>query len=372
MTADMVMLVEHAGKAMFTRFGIPVPDGYVVGSPSEIRETTKPMVAKAQVLAGGRGKAGGILFGSNQGELERAVTSLLGMRMGGEQVSKVLIEERLNVVEEYYVSISVDRSAGIPMLMVIPYGGIEVETTESQSILKWNIHPFIGLPEYVCRECAAHLVLGPHQATHLEKVLTSLWRLFWAMDCDLAEINPLVRTGLGDLIAADAKVTIDDDAMFRHPELSRESEERTPLEMEAMSLGLSMIQLDGKVGVVANGAGLTMATLDNLALHGSSGGVFLDLGGTDDEKVVEGALSLLSRASQRVILVNIFGGITKCDTVAEGIVAARKRLDITTPIVIRIRGVNEDRGRSILAEDGIIAFEDLDDACKEAIRLEGV
>jgi len=371
LTADMVRLAEHAGKALFAKFGIPVPEGYVVRSLGEIRETTKPMAAKAQVLAGGRGKAGGILFGSNQEQLERAVTSLLSMRIGGEKVSEVLIEERLNIIDEYYVSISVDRSAGIPMLMVIPHGGTEVETTESQNILKWNIHPFIDLPEYVCRECANQLILGPQQATHLEQVLTSLWRLFWAMDCDLAEINPLVKTGLGDLIAADAKVTIDDDALFRHPELPRESGERTPLELEARDLGLSMVQLDGGVGVVANGAGLTMATLDNLALHGSSGGVFLDLGGTDDEKVVEGALSLLSRASQRVILVNIFGGITKCDTVAEGIVAARKRLDITTPIVARIRGVNEDRARSILAADGIMAFEDLDDACKEAARLEG-
>lgn len=364
-------LTEHAGKDLFRRYGIPVPEGHTVREASEIDRVDWPTVVKAQVPVGGRGKAGGILFASTAEQARRAAGSIIGMDISGFRVEEVLLERRLNVDREMYVSITMDRSRRLPLLMIIKEGGMEVETADPSMMMSWPIHPLVGISGYVPREAAQALVLGPHLAVQLDSVLGSLWRLFWDMDCETAEINPLVKTMEGELVAADAKVVIDDDATFRHEGLGEAYAGATELEAEARSAGLSLVQLDGEVGVIANGAGLTMATLDNLELHGAKGGVFLDLGGTDDEQVVESALGLMAKAGQKVVLVNIFGGITKCDTVAEGLVAAKARLGLSTPMVVRVRGVNEERARQILADAGIRASKDLDEACRRVAEMGG-
>jgi succinyl-CoA synthetase beta subunit len=364
-------LVEARGKDLFRRFGIPVPEGYLARSPDEVRPPSKPMVMKAQVRSGGRGRAGGIRFASGLDQMKRAVSEMLSMQISGEMVREVLVEERLNILREFYVSLSLDRSSGLPLLLVISQGGMEVEAVESTRTDSWHVHPFVGLQDHTARQAANFLLLDSEQSGQLRKLLNDLWTLFWEMDCELVEVNPLAMTMDGRLIAADSKVVLDDDALFRHPELPLNELGTTPLEIEAKAQGISLVQLEGDIGVIANGAGLTMATLDNLAIRGGKGGVFLDLGGTDDDKVVEGAMELILKARPKAILVNIFGGITRCDTVAEGLIAARRRLRIGIPLVVRVLGVNEAEALELLAAEGVKALYDLDEACAEVVRLKG-
>ncbi|MGD1059970.1 MAG: ATP-grasp domain-containing protein [Methanomassiliicoccales archaeon] len=362
-------LTEAQGKELFRRYGVPVPSGYLVRSAEEIKTLNSPVVVKAQVRAGGRGKAGGIRFASTDQQAKRAVADILAMSISGERVKEVLIEDRLNVMQELYLSISLDRSSRLPLLLAITQGGMDVESSGEAKANGWQIHPFIGVQDYVVREAAEFLGLGTEQARQLRTIVSGLYDLFLGKDCELVEVNPLVRTVDGRLVAADSKVIIDEDAAFRHPDLPSQDIDQTPLEREAREKGLSLVQLDGDIGVIANGAGLTMATLDNLSLKEGRGGVFLDLGGTDDEKVVEGALELMAKAGQKVILINIFGGITKCDTVAEGVIRAKGRLKDLPPLVVRVRGVNEEKAAAMLEAEGIKALHDLDEACTIAARF---
>jgi len=360
-------LIEAEGKQLFKRFGVPIPVGYLAKSTEEVIPPTRPMVVKAQVRSGGRGKAGGIRFASTAEQARKTVSDVLSMTIAGEAVKEVLVEERLNILREFYLSISMDRSVGLPMILAVSQGGMEVEEQEGRTAT-WHVHPFVGLRPHVGLELGTFFVLNSDQSAQIQSILSALWRLFWEMDCELVEINPLALTVDGRLVAADAKVTLDDDALFRHPEAVTTFPERTPLELEADRIGLTLVQLDGDIGVIANGAGLTMATLDNLAIRGGRGGVFLDLGGTDDEKVVEAALALLSRSNMRAVMVNIFGGITRCDTVAEGIIRARAKLTLDVPLVVRIRGVNEEKAAEMLAAEGVKALHDLDEACQTVIE----
>ncbi|MCX6652066.1 MAG: hypothetical protein NT137_01755 [Methanomassiliicoccales archaeon] len=364
-------LIEARGKELFRRFDIPVPEGYLARSPDEVRPPSKPMAIKAQVRSGGRGRAGGIRFASGLDQMKRAVSEMLSMQISGEMVREVLVEERLNILREFYVSLSLDRSSGLPLLLVISQGGMEVEAVESTRTNSWHVHPFVGFQDHIARQAADFLLLDSEQSGQLRKLLNDLWTLFWEMDCELVEVNPLAMTVDGRLIAADSKVVLDDDALFRHPELPLDELGTTALEIEAKGRGISLVQLEGDIGVIANGAGLTMATLDNLAIRGGKGGVFLDLGGTDDDKVVEGAMELILKARPKAILVNIFGGITRCDTVAEGLIAARRRLRIEIPLVVRVLGVNEAEALELLAAEGVKALYDLDEACVEVVRLKG-
>jgi len=363
------MLLEHSGKELFRRYGIPIPDGYLVRDPKDILPVTKPVVVKAQVQVGGRGKAGGIRFASNYEQAQKATQEILDLKISGKAVTSVLIEERLNVFREIYISITMDRSRRLPILMIIKQGGMDVESAPAEQVMTWTVHPFVGLSDYIAREAAADLQLDDAPTRQLSELLKRQWKLFWEMDCDLVEMNPLVQTADGRLIAADAKVVIDEDAAYRHPEIDFRELDRTPLEQEAHGKGLALVELDGNIGVLANGAGLTMATLDWLSSFDAKGRVFLDLGGTDDEKVVEEAMVLMAKATPKVILVNIFGGITKCDTVANGILAARNRLGVNIPIVVRIMGVNEEPAQLRLQQGGVVAFHDLDQACEKAASL---
>jgi len=364
-------LKEYEGKELFRRFGIPTTQGYLARKPEDVKEVTSPVVVKAQVQIGGRGKAGGIRFASTQDQVRKAMTDIIGMKIAGHKVEEVLVEERVSVDREFYLSIFLDRGSRLPKLMIVKEGGMDVESSDPATVMSWPLNPFIGMPEYVGREAAQEIVLDTTPTKQLADILERAWQLFWQMDCELLEINPLVRTHDGRMLALDAKVVLDEDATFRHPDVAVTEEERNPLEAEARALGLSLVQLDGDIGVVANGAGLTMATLDVLALHGAKGGVFLDLGGTDDKEVVQKALELVLKAEPRVVLVNIFGGITKCDTVAEGIIEAKERLDIRASLVVRLRGVNEAKAVGMLRDKGVLAMHDLDEACSLAAKSRG-
>ncbi len=347
-----------------------MPQGYVVSQANQIKDLTEPVVIKAQVLVGGRGKAGGVKSAFNSLEARTAAQEILSLSIAGQPIKKVLVEERIEVKREIYFALAIDRSLGLPMLMVSSEGGVEIESVPDDAIKRWSIHPFIGVRDYLLREVVDALSLQGRTAEKMRAILNKSWELFWKIDCELLEINPLVVKQDDDLIAADAKLIINDDALYRHSEVQW-AEEASPLEQLAKQLGISLVQLSGNIGVIANGAGLTMATLDNLSLYGGKGGVFLDLGGTDDPKKVEDAFYLMAKASPKVILLNIFGGITKCDTVAQGVIDARKRIGARTPLVARIRGVNEDLARSMLIAAGITALTDLDEACRKASELGG-
>jgi succinyl-CoA synthetase beta subunit len=362
-------LKEYDGKELFRRFGIPTTEGYLVKKPEDVRDVKSPLVVKAQVQAGGRGKAGGIRFASDMEQVRRAVSDIIGMEIGGQKVTEVLIEERVSVDQELYLSILLDRGTRLPKVIIIKEGGMEVENVDPSMLMEWSLNPFIGMPDYIAREAALEIVLDSVPTSQLIEILQKAWRLFWEMDCELVEINPLVRTNDGRMLALDAKIVLDDDATFRHPELKSIEEGRNQLELAARSKGLSLVQLDGDVGVIANGAGLTMATLDVLALHGAKGGVFLDLGGTDDKNVVREAMALASETKPRVVLVNIFGGITKCDTVAEGIIEAKEKLALDFDLVVRVRGVNEEKAQDMLRRNGIIAMLELNKACEQAAKI---
>ncbi|NYT12859.1 MAG: ADP-forming succinate--CoA ligase subunit beta [Methanomassiliicoccales archaeon] len=361
-------LLEHQAKELFREYGIPTPCGYLVDNPNDVDDHIGDSVIKAQVLIGGRGKAGGIRFANDAESAREEVRNVLGMDIRGFKVRRVLIEERLHIARELYMGIAIDRSRGLPLLLASKEGGVEIESVKDELIGRWHLVPD-DKTDGIVNEITSFLALNGMKE-QVARLVESLWRLFWDKDCELVEINPLVVRKEGDMVASDAKIIINDDALFRHPELPIEEEDLTPLERRARDKGIAFVQLDGGIGVIANGAGLTMSTLDTLSLYGGKGGVFLDLGGTDDVAQVVEAFRLMVDASPKVILVNIFGGITKCDTVAKGIVQAKESLHISYPMVARIKGVNETEARRILEENGIFALQDLDRACRKASELE--
>ncbi|MDD1767640.1 MAG: ADP-forming succinate--CoA ligase subunit beta [Methanomassiliicoccales archaeon] len=364
-------LLEHRAKRLLDSYGVPIPEGYVVKTPEEVRDISYSSVLKAQVPVGGRRKAGGVIFVSTLQEARTAAAEILKLRVSGYSPKEILVERKLDIVREIYLSITIDRSGRIPLLMASSEGGIEIETVPDDKIWKWHIHPFVGVQTYQIREIRSFLRMEDPGGRELSDILKNLWKFFWENDCELAEINPLVLTKDGRLMAGDAKITINDDSLYRHKDLVDLEEELTPLERKAKESGIAFVQLDGNIGVIANGAGLTMATLDNLDLYGGRGGVFLDLGGTDDPKKAERAFELMIEASPKVILLNIFGGMTKCDNVAAGVLAVKEKLGISVPVVARIRGMNEQRGREMLSGAGMIAVKDLDEACRRASEIGG-
>jgi succinyl-CoA synthetase beta subunit len=330
-------LYEYMAKGIFKKHGIPVPEGYVIESPDEIRPFEGDIVLKSQVLVGGRGKAGGIKFASNMEEAKKLSAELLGMDIKGYKVRKLLIEPKIKILKEYYMSIIVDRSSREAMLIASKEGGVEIESVPDEKIFKRTINPLIGVQPNLIRALSYALGLDKEQSKDMARFVYGLWDAFTKEDADLAEINPLVLTPEG-FMAADAKFIINEDSMFRHKDVELVEEEYTPLEREAREKGIAFVQLDGNIGVIANGAGLTMATLDVLSLYGGKAGTFLDLGGTDDQEKVSEAFGIISEAPIDVVFLNIFGGITKCDTVANGVVKAIEKKPLKVPIVARLKG----------------------------------
>ncbi len=364
-------LYEYMGKSIFKQYGLPVPDSYLVEKESDIRAFSKPVVVKSQILLGGRGKSGGIKFAKSDGELRQAVKELLGSKIRGLTVTKVLVEEMLNIGKEYYVSIALNRTDRAPILIATSSGGVEIESVPEEEIFKRAIDPLLGYSDYIGREAAQFMKLSPELGKQFRGVLKRLYEIFVKEDCELVEINPLVQTKEGNLVAADSKVIMDSDSMFRHPDIDIIDPEKTPLELEAQGKGYSFVELQGDIGVIANGAGLTMATLDGLTLHQGKPRNFLDLGGTDSVDTVVNAFEMVMKANPKAILVNIFGGVTKCDTVANGIVEAKKRLSINKPIVVRLSGVHEEEGRKILADNGIESHPGMMQAIEGVVQKVG-
>lgn len=365
-------LFEYRAKAVLMKHGIPVPEGFVVTSPDQIRRISGPSMVKAQVLIGGRGKAGGIKPADNVDEAKKAAAAIIGMNIKGYIAREALIERRLDVSKELYLGVTIDRSRRCLMLMVSPDGGMDIESVPEERILMLPIDPLIGYQPFMARALTSFTGLPKEQQAELAQISERLVRLAIEEDAELAEINPLVVTKEGKLVAGDAKVTIDSDALFRHPEFGKAEEDMTPLEAKAKSLDIAFVQLDGNIGVIANGAGLTMATLDSINMFGGKAGVFLDLGGTDDPEKVKQAMILMKEANPKVVLLNIFGGITKCDTVAKGVLEAIEAEKITIPIVARIKGVNEEIARDMLKDAGMIPASGLSEAAelasKESLR----
>jgi len=365
-----VKIHEYQAKAILRQYGVPVPRGEVSFTPKEAagiasRLGAGPYVVKAQIHAGGRGKGGGVKIAQSVAEVESLASQLIGMTLvtpqtgsEGKRVKRLLVEEGLQIVSEIYLGVVLDRNQGVPVLMASSEGGVEIEEVARRSpekLLKAAIRPGFGLQAFQGRKLAYGLGLGA-QADKALKLMTSLVRAYEDTDASMAEINPLVVTRSGDLIALDAKMNFDDNALYRHPNLRelRDLDEEESLEVEASRFGLNYIKLHGEVGCMVNGAGLAMATMDIIQLAGGAPANFLDVGGGASTEQVSNAFRiLLSDASVRAVLINIFGGIMRCDIVAEGVAAAASRMGVKVPVVVRLEGTNVEEGRKILLKSGL-------------------
>jgi succinyl-CoA synthetase beta subunit len=356
-------LVEYQGKQYFARFGLPVSPGGVADTVDEAVAAAEaagyPVVVKAQVQVGGRGKAGGIKLADDADEVRRHAGAILGMDIKGHVVERLWVEHASDIAEEYYASFTLDRSAKQHLLMLSAQGGVEIEqvaASDPDAIVRRHVDPVDGLSLDAAREAAAEARINPAAVDGVAAVLVDLYRCYTEGDCDLAEINPLVLKPTGEVHALDAKVSLDGNAEFRHPEWAefKATEQLDDRERLAREKHLQYIGLEGSVGIIANGAGLAMSTLDVVNQVGGAAANFLDIGGGADADVMAAALEVInSDESVRSILVNIFGGITRGDEVANGVVAALGRVRLRAPIVIRLDGTNADEGRRIIADAGI-------------------
>jgi succinyl-CoA synthetase beta subunit len=378
---------EYQAKELLSIYGVPVPAGGVAYTEAEAVEVAKRLggnawVIKAQIHAGGRGKAGGVKLVKSEAEVAEAAKSLLGRRLvthqtgpEGRDVKRVYVEAACDIARELYLALSVDRGTGRATLIAAGEGGMEIEELAARSpekILKTVIDPAAGLSPFHGRRLAFELGLNPAQAAEMVDFTTALGRAFTELDASLVEINPLVVTGEGNLLALDAKMGFDDNALFRHPQIAalRDEDEEDPIEVEAGKYALSYIKLDGNIGCMVNGAGLAMATMDIIKLNGGSPANFLDVGGGATRERVTAAFKLiLSDPNVEAILVNIFGGIMRCDVIAEGIVSAAREVNLHVPLVVRLEGTNVDLGRKVLGQSGlaVIAAEDLGDAARKVV-----
>ncbi|MBK1406255.1 ADP-forming succinate--CoA ligase subunit beta [Staphylococcus hominis] len=362
---------EYQGKEIFRAMGVAVPEGRVAFTAEEAVEKTKELnsdvyVVKAQIHAGGRGKAGGVKIAKSLSEVETYANELLGKQLvthqtgpEGKEVKRLYIEEGCDIQKEYYVGFVIDRATDRITLMASEEGGTEIEEVAAKTpekIFKETIDPVIGLSPFQARRIAFNINIPKESVNKAAKFLLSLYNVFVEKDCSIVEINPLVTTGDGDVLALDAKLNFDDNALFRHKDILelRDLEEEDPKEIQASKYDLSYIALDGDIGCMVNGAGLAMATMDTINHFGGTPANFLDVGGgATKEKVTEAFKIILGDDNVKGIFVNIFGGIMKCDVIAEGIVAAVKEVELTLPLVVRLEGTNVKRGKEILNESGL-------------------
>lgn len=372
-------LHEYQSKRLFAAHGVPIPRGDVAATPEEARRIAEELggtvVVKSQVLVGGRGKAGGIRLARTPDEAEVVAGEILGMEIKGLPVRKVLLDEAADIQQEIYLGIVVDRANRRPVMMASSEGGVEIEEvarTDPEAIKKVLIDPFVGLRGYQTLALAKGIGLAAEHRRAFDRIARGLYESFLACDASLAEINPLVVTAAGDLLAVDGKMVLDDNGLFRHPDLAqmRDVDEETATEREAREAGLSYVQLDGEIGCMVNGAGLAMATMDIIKHFGGGPANFLDIGGGAKAERVAAALRLiLADPNVEAVLFNIFGGITRCDEVARGIVAAFEEVRPTVPLVARLVGTNEAEGRAILDDSGyrLITVTTLAEAAQKAV-----
>jgi succinyl-CoA synthetase beta subunit len=381
---------EYQAKELLKRFGVPVPKGKVASNPQEAgavaRELGGACVVKAQIHAGGRGKAGGVKLVKSPEEAEKVAADLLGKILvthqtgpQGREVRRLLIEEGLPIEREFYLAMVLDRAVSKVTVIASTEGGVEIEEVAQKSpekIIKEVIDPAVGLLPFQCRRLAYSLGISQERIGNFTRLLQALARAFVEIDCSLAEINPLVLTKDGNLLALDAKINVDNNALFRQPEIEslRDLNEEDPKEYEASRLGLSYISLDGNIGCMVNGAGLAMATMDIIKICGGEPANFLDVGGgATQERVTEAFKILLSDKRVKGVLVNIFGGIMRCDVIAQGVVDAARAVSVTVPLVVRLQGTNVAEGRKILSDSGlaIIPAETMAEAGEKIVKAVG-
>ena len=370
-------LHEYQSKRIFAAHGIPIPKGEVATTPEEARAIAAQLggrvVVKSQVLVGGRGKAGGIKLAHDADEAETLADAILGMTIKGLTVKKVLVDEAATIEKEIYLGAVLDRGRRRVVLMASSEGGVEIEQIAAETpekIITVAVDPFLGLHDYEARQIADGIGLPRQHHNAFIKIAHALYRTYIECDASLAEINPLVITGDQRLVALDGKIALDDSALFRHPDLAelRDPDEEDESEREARRHGLSYIHLDGEIGCMVNGAGLAMATMDIVKLYGGNPANFLDVGGgATAEKVAAALRVILHDERVKVVLINIFGGITRCDEVARGVLEARSTINVDIPFVVRLVGTNEEEGRRILAEANLITATSLADAAQKAV-----
>jgi succinyl-CoA synthetase beta subunit len=371
-------LHEYQSTLIFSKYGIPIPKGRVAATADAARQIAQELggraVIKAQVLVGGRGKAGGIKVAKDANEAEVLATQILSMEIKGLPVRKVLVDEAASIETEIYLGITNDRAARKPVMMASAAGGVEIEEvarTNPEKIIKIHIDPLLGLRDYQTRDIAAGIDLPRELWRDFNAIAQGLWRAYSENDATLAEINPLIINKEKKLVALDGKMLIDDNAMFRHPDLAelRDIDEEAPAETEARKYGLSYIKLDGTIGCMVNGAGLAMTSMDVIKLFGGEPANFLDIGGgAGADKVAAAMRIILIDPNVKAVLFNIFGGITRCDEVAKGILVAMDEVKPKIPMVVRLVGTNAEEGRKLLENANMITAETLADAAQKAVK----
>jgi succinyl-CoA synthetase beta subunit len=372
-------LFEYEAKSILVKYGIPTPKGELATSTNQAREIAlklePPYVVKAQVPVAGRGKAGGILFANSILEVEKAAEKLLNMRIKGIPIRSLLIEEKIQIKKELYFGVTIDRSNKSYVAIASAMGGMEIEEVTAQTpekVLRFLINPQRGFRPFHARQIAKKLGYASSQLFMLEKIFESLYRAGMDYDAELIEMNPIAETFEGKFVAADARIIIDDNALFRHQEYKERllENELTPQEIEAAKNDLAYVKLDGNIGIIGNGAGLVMATLDTVQYYEGKPANFLDVGGgASSEKIATALKIVLSDANVEVLFINILGGITRCDEVARGILEARDKVGIKKPLVIRLVGTNEEEGKRILTEAGIHVLESMEEAAQEVVEI---
>jgi len=370
-------LHEYQSKTIFAKHGIPIPKGRVAATADEAKQIAEELggraVVKAQVLVGGRGKAGGVKVAKTSDEAAELAQQILAMEIKGLPVRKVLVDEAAAIEHEIYFSITNDRAAKKPVMIASGEGGVEIEVVAAETpekIIKVHIDPLLGLRDYQARDIAASIDLPRELWREFSKIAAGLWEVYKSTDAELAEINPLVITKDKHLVALDGKMLIDDNSLFRHADLAeiRDTDEEAPAETEARRHGLSFIKLDGNIGCMVNGAGLAMTSMDIVKLFGGEPANFLDIGGgAGADKVAAAMRIILSDPAVKAVLFNIFGGITRCDEVARGILAAMEEVKPEVPMVVRLVGTNAEEGRKLLENANMITAETLADAAQKAV-----
>ena len=382
---------EYQAKAVLARFGVPVPRGEVAFTPAEAVDAAKRLggrvtVVKAQIHAGGRGKGGGVKIARSSDEVEQFAKQLIGMTLvthqtgpEGRKVGRVLVEEGLEIERELYLSILIDRASASPVIIGSAAGGMDIEEVaakEPEKILREHINPGTGIVAFQGRKLAFGMGLSAGPANKLVKLLDAIYRAFIETDASMIEINPLILTKGGDLLALDAKVTFDDNALYRHPDLRelRDIGEEDPLEVEASTFSLNYIRLDGNIGCMVNGAGLAMATMDIIKLAGGEPANFLDVGGGANAEQIKNAFRILmADKNVKAVLINIFGGILRCDVLAQGVIAAVTELGVRVPIVVRMEGTNVEEGKRMLRESTLsfTTADSMGEAAEKVVALAG-
>lgn len=371
-------LYEHEAKDVYRDYDIPVVEGYVASTAEEARDAAekieKSVALKSQVLAGGRGRAGGIKFAGTPSEAEEKAKEILAMEISGLQVDKILVEERVEIERELFIGVTIDRTERSPVVLASTEGGTEIEevaTKSPEKIVKRYVDPILGIQDFECRNIAKKLGFSGKEAKNVARLIKQIYKIYEDFDAELTEINPLIITKDGKLIAGDARLNVDDNSLFRHTELKDKwKREYTESEIKAKEAGISYVELDGNIGIIGNGAGLVMATMDTVLHYEGEPENFCDIGGGASADMVANAVEvLLMDPKVEALFINILAGITRCDEVAEGLLAKVEEIGAKVPIVMRMIGTNEEQGRKIMEDAGYDVLDAMDPAAKRVVDL---